>query len=66
LPVPIDIFSGMGGSLANLPWSTCKAEPVCAGDHDLFWGNGSYGCHPNANGYAVLSQIVYKALSTKR
>jgi hypothetical protein len=56
----------MGGSLANLPWSTCKAEPVCVGDHDLFWGNGSYGCHPNANGYAVLSQIVYKALSTKR
>ena len=64
--MPIDIFSGMGGSLANLPWSTCKAKPVCAGDHDLFWGNGSYGCHPNANGYAVLSQIVYKALSTKR
>jgi hypothetical protein len=48
LPPPIDVFNGMGG--VNLT------------HHDWFWGNGSYGCHPNMQGYAGLSTIVYKAL----
>ena len=47
--VPIDVFNGMGG--VNLT------------HHDWFWGNGSYGCHPNIQGYAGLSEIVFKGIS---
>eukprot|EP00755_Sulcionema_specki_P040118 Sspe_Gene.114101::Locus_99365_Transcript_1_1_Confidence_1.000_Length_854::g.114101::m.114101 len=48
LTTPIDVFNGMGG--VNLT------------HHDWFWGNGSYGCHPNKAGYAGLSEIVYKGI----
>jgi hypothetical protein len=64
LPPPIAVFEGMGGALADLPWKQCEAGPACLGKHDLFWGNGSYGCHPNVNGYAALSGIVVNALNS--
>lgn len=66
LPAPIQVFSGMGGNLASLSWSQCQKNPGCLADHGLFWGNGSYGCHPNARGYARLSGIVYDALKNDR
>jgi len=49
LPPVVPVFYGMGG--VNLT------------HHDWFWGNGSYGCHPNMQGYQALASIVYRALS---
>eukprot|EP00041_Stephanoeca_diplocostata_P014988 m.283688 g.283688 ORF g.283688 m.283688 type:complete len:264 (-) comp19881_c0_seq4:208-999(-) len=49
LPPPVPVFEGMGGR--NLS------------HHSWFWGNGSYGCHPNKAGYAQLAQIVFQNIS---
>eukprot|EP00035_Acanthoeca_spectabilis_P009392 m.166730 g.166730 ORF g.166730 m.166730 type:complete len:124 (+) comp14710_c0_seq1:34-405(+) len=49
LPPVVPVFEGMGG--VNLT------------HHEWFWGNGSYGCHPNMQGYQALSNIVYHALT---
>eukprot|EP00038_Savillea_parva_P008659 m.178358 g.178358 ORF g.178358 m.178358 type:complete len:838 (+) comp14530_c0_seq1:74-2587(+) len=50
LPPVVPVFDGMGGT--NLS------------HHDWFWGNGSYGCHPNMQGYQALASIVYKAINS--
>jgi len=49
LPAVVPVFEGMGG--INLT------------HHDWFWGNGSYGCHPNMQGYQALSSIVFHNVS---
>lgn len=48
LPTAIPIFEGMGGTGLT--------------HHDWFWGNGSYGCHPNMQGYQALAGIVHRNL----
>eukprot|EP00039_Didymoeca_costata_P002909 m.63713 g.63713 ORF g.63713 m.63713 type:complete len:271 (+) comp11597_c0_seq2:87-899(+) len=45
LPPAVPVFDGMGG--VNLT------------HHEWFFGNGSYGCHPNMAGYSALAHIVY-------
>jgi lysophospholipase L1-like esterase len=51
LPAVVPVFEGMGG--VNLT------------HHEWFWGNGSYGCHPNMQGYQALASIVYTAISRR-